>query len=115
MPRRRCSNLSDLSNMHLVCTSWAPRDRGLCSRIEKGSESDYLCYQNVRYLIFQEYWAFCQIKAAHVDDLLAVDVKGWLAEVPSIKEHSAIFGSHLPEGLNVEVKALEERLQAAKP
>ena len=54
------------------------------------------------------------IKAAHVDDLLAVDVKGWLAEVPLIKEHFASFGSHLPEGLNVEVNALEKRLQAAK-
>jgi hypothetical protein len=34
MPRRRCSNLSDLSNMHLMCTSWVPRNRGLCSRSE---------------------------------------------------------------------------------
>jgi phosphoenolpyruvate carboxykinase (GTP) len=49
-----------------------------------------------------------------VDELLSVDVEGWLAEVPSIKEHFAHFGSHLPEGLNLEVKALEERLQATK-
>ncbi len=54
------------------------------------------------------------IKGAHVDQLLKVDVKGWLAEVPLIKEHFATFGSHLPEGLNLELKALEERLQAAK-
>ena len=54
------------------------------------------------------------IKSAQVDELLSVDVEGWLAEVPSIKEHFAHFGSHLPEGLNAEVKALEERLQAAK-
>jgi phosphoenolpyruvate carboxykinase (GTP) len=54
------------------------------------------------------------IKGAQVDELLSVDVEGWLAEVPSIKEHFAHFGSHLPEGLNFEVKALEERLQATK-
>jgi GTP-dependent phosphoenolpyruvate carboxykinase len=49
-----------------------------------------------------------------VDELLSVDIEGWLAEVPLIKEHFAQFGGHLPEGLNLEVKALEERLQAAK-
>jgi phosphoenolpyruvate carboxykinase (GTP) len=54
------------------------------------------------------------IKGAHVDELLSVDIEGWLAEVPLIKEHFAHFGGHLPQGLNLEVKALEERLQAAK-
>src|SRR5580698_4916664 len=54
------------------------------------------------------------INAAQVNELLGVDVDGWLAEVPSIKEHFAKFGSHLPEGLNSEVKALEDRLRAAK-
>ena len=54
------------------------------------------------------------ITASHVDELLSVDIDGWLAEVPSIREHFAQFGSHLPEGLNLEVKALEERLRAAK-
>jgi phosphoenolpyruvate carboxykinase (GTP) len=52
--------------------------------------------------------------AANVEALLSVDIEGWLAEVPLIKEHFAHFGKHLPEGLNAEVKALEERLQAAK-
>ena len=46
--------------------------------------------------------------------LLGVDVEGWLAEVPLIKEHFERFGSHLPEGLSRELKALEDRLQAAK-
>jgi phosphoenolpyruvate carboxykinase (GTP) len=46
--------------------------------------------------------------------LLSVNVDEWLAEVPSIKDHFAKFGSHLPEGLNAELKALEERLKAAK-
>ncbi len=55
-----------------------------------------------------------EIKGAQLDELLSVDVEGWRAEVPSIKEHFARFGPHLPEGLNAEVKALEQRLQAAK-
>jgi len=51
---------------------------------------------------------------ADVEELLSVDIEGWLAEVPLIKEHLALFGRHLPEGLNAEVKALEGRLLAAK-
>jgi phosphoenolpyruvate carboxykinase (GTP) len=54
------------------------------------------------------------LKGAQLDELLSVDIEGWRAEVPSIKEHFARFGTHLPEGLNAEVKALEQRLQAAK-
>jgi len=54
------------------------------------------------------------IKGAHVDELLSVDIEGWLAEVPLIKEHFAKFGDRLPKGLNLEVKALEERLLAAE-
>jgi phosphoenolpyruvate carboxykinase (GTP) len=46
--------------------------------------------------------------------LLNVDLEGWKAEVPSIKEHFARFGSHLPEGMNAEVRDLEERLREAK-
>jgi phosphoenolpyruvate carboxykinase (GTP) len=49
-----------------------------------------------------------------VEELLSVDVEGWLAEVPLIREHFALFGRHLPEGLNAEVKGLEERLLAAE-
>ena len=55
-----------------------------------------------------------KMPAANVAELLSVDIEGWLAEVPLIKEHFARFGSHLPEGLNLEVKALEERLREAK-
>ena len=54
------------------------------------------------------------IKSSQVEELLSVDVEGWLDEVPSIKEHFARFGTHLPEGLNREVNALEERLKVAK-
>src|SRR5579863_2759147 len=44
-----------------------------------------------------------------VQELLSVDVEGWLAEVPRIKEHFAKFGKDLPDGLNAELKALENR------
>jgi phosphoenolpyruvate carboxykinase (GTP) len=54
------------------------------------------------------------IKGAHVDELLSVDIEGWLAEVPLIKEHFAKFGSHLPKELRDEVAGLEQRLQTAK-
>ncbi len=54
------------------------------------------------------------LDSAHVEELLSVDVEGWMAEVPLIREHFAHFGSHLPEGLNLEVKSLEERLRVAK-
>jgi phosphoenolpyruvate carboxykinase (GTP) len=56
-----------------------------------------------------------QMTAANVAELLGVDIAGWLAEVPSMREHFAHFGSHLPEGLNLELKALEERLAAPGP
>jgi phosphoenolpyruvate carboxykinase (GTP) len=54
------------------------------------------------------------IKDSNVEELLSVDVEGWLAEVPLIKEHFAKFGDHLPKGLQDEVAALEQRLKSAK-
>jgi phosphoenolpyruvate carboxykinase (GTP) len=54
------------------------------------------------------------LPAAAIAKLLGVDMEGWLAEIPSIREHFAKFGSHLPEGLNREVDELEERLRKAK-
>jgi phosphoenolpyruvate carboxykinase (GTP) len=54
------------------------------------------------------------IPAASLDKLLEVDVDGWLAEVPSIREHFAKFGSHLPQGMKQEIDKLEQRLRAAK-
>jgi phosphoenolpyruvate carboxykinase (GTP) len=53
------------------------------------------------------------MSAADVEMLLSVDIEGWLAEVPLIKEHFAHFGSHLPEGLNAELEGLERRLRSA--
>jgi phosphoenolpyruvate carboxykinase (GTP) len=54
------------------------------------------------------------LPAANVAKLLGVDVEGWVAEVPLIREHFAKFGNHLPEGLNREVDELEGRLRKAK-
>ena len=46
--------------------------------------------------------------------LLAVDVQGWLAEIPSVEEHFAKFGDRLPAGLQQELASLRQRLAAAK-
>ena len=54
------------------------------------------------------------IPATNLAKLLNVDVNGWLAEVPLIREHFAKFGSHLPQGMKEEVDKLEERLKKAK-
>jgi phosphoenolpyruvate carboxykinase (GTP) len=54
------------------------------------------------------------IKGAHVEQLLGVDIDGWLDEVPRIKEHFAKFGNHLPQGLSDELEALKQRLKAAR-
>ncbi|PYX72060.1 MAG: phosphoenolpyruvate carboxykinase (GTP), partial [Acidobacteria bacterium] len=54
------------------------------------------------------------ILAADIAKLLSVDIEGWLAEAPLIREHFAQFGSHLPEGLNREVAGLVQRLESAK-
>ncbi|MBZ5510344.1 MAG: phosphoenolpyruvate carboxykinase (GTP) [Acidobacteriia bacterium] len=54
------------------------------------------------------------IPADNLAKLLSVDVDGWLAEVPLIREHFAKFGSHLPQGMKEEVDKLEERLKKAK-
>ena len=54
------------------------------------------------------------LPAANLAKLLSVDVEGWLAEVPLIKQHFAQFGSHLPEAMNRELEELAKRLQSAK-
>ncbi len=48
--------------------------------------------------------------ASDVDELLRVDAKGWLSEVPHIREHYAKFGDRLPSALTEELNALEKRL-----
>ncbi len=54
------------------------------------------------------------IPSTNLAKLLNVDVDGWLAEVPLIREHFAKFGDHLPQGMKEEVDKLEERLKKAK-
>jgi phosphoenolpyruvate carboxykinase (GTP) len=54
------------------------------------------------------------IDALHVQQLLSVDVPGWLEEVTRIKEHFGKFGDRLPQELNSELKNLEARLRAAR-
>ena len=43
-------------------------------------------------------------------ELLRVDADEWRQEIPSIEEHYALFGDHLPEELRDELHALEKRL-----
>jgi len=54
------------------------------------------------------------LPASNVAKLLNVDIDGWLAEVPRIREHFAKFGDRLPEGMKKEVNDLEARLQKAR-
>ena len=53
------------------------------------------------------------VPAADLAELLRVDDKGWLAEVPLIEEHFAQFGDKLPQGLHDELAALVARLKGA--
>ncbi len=54
------------------------------------------------------------VPAANLEKLLSVDIAGWRAETPLIRQHFEKFGSRLPQGLRDEVAALEKRLQEAK-
>jgi len=47
-------------------------------------------------------------------ELLSVKVEGWLDEIPKIRDYYATFGSHMPQALEDELSALEERLKAAQ-
>ena len=54
------------------------------------------------------------IKPGDLATLLAVDVNGWLAELPLVRNHFDKFGSHLPKGLTEEVDSLEARLKKSQ-
>ena len=45
-----------------------------------------------------------------LDTLLALDVDGWKAAIPQIREHFAVFGERLPASLAVAVDTLEAQL-----
>jgi len=53
------------------------------------------------------------IPETSLHQLLDVDVEGWLAEIPLIREHFDKFGTHLPEGLNHELDELDRRLRTS--
>ena len=54
------------------------------------------------------------LPVAKLQQLLSVDLDGWLEEVPRIREHFAKFGKELPSGLSRQLDDLEGRLKAAK-
>ncbi len=49
-----------------------------------------------------------------LNELLRVDVEGWLAELPLIVEYYARFGDHLPKELRDELSGMKDRLEAEK-
>ncbi|MDQ3177938.1 MAG: phosphoenolpyruvate carboxykinase (GTP), partial [Actinomycetota bacterium] len=54
--------------------------------------------------------AGADIDVADLDTILSVDVDGWKAAVPQIREHYAQFGDRLPASLSVSLDTLEARL-----
>jgi phosphoenolpyruvate carboxykinase (GTP) len=55
-----------------------------------------------------------EISRDDIKELLRVDLDGWLAELPLIEEYYAQFGDHLPKGFRDELRAMKDRLEAAK-
>jgi phosphoenolpyruvate carboxykinase (GTP) len=51
-----------------------------------------------------------ELSAEATAELLAVDPDEWRAEVPSIEEHYAFLGDHLPHELRDQLDGLEKRL-----
>jgi phosphoenolpyruvate carboxykinase (GTP) len=54
------------------------------------------------------------LPAGTLERILSVDMDGWRAEVPLIREHFAKFGDRLPKGMSEEVDKLEQRLKQTK-
>ncbi len=53
------------------------------------------------------------ISDAALFQLLSVDIEGWLAEIPLIREYFGKFGTHMPEALNRELDDLDKRLRTS--
>ena len=51
------------------------------------------------------------VSSDNLKQLLSVDVAGWKAEVPLVRQYFSQFGDRLPKGLKDEVDNLERRLQ----
>ncbi|MCP3982953.1 MAG: phosphoenolpyruvate carboxykinase (GTP) [bacterium] len=47
-------------------------------------------------------------------ELLAVDIEGWIAEIPPIREYYKQFGARVPAELEKQLDALEARLKSAR-
>jgi phosphoenolpyruvate carboxykinase (GTP) len=54
-----------------------------------------------------------KVTTEQLTQLLSVDVDGWLAEIPLIREYFERFGSHLPKGLSHELEDLDRRLRSS--
>ena len=54
------------------------------------------------------------IEVEDMDQLLHVDIDGWLAELPLIQEYYETFGDHMPKQLVDELGAMRKRLESAK-
>ena len=50
------------------------------------------------------------VSTGDMEELLRVDVEGWRAEVPLIRQYYEQFGDRLPKALADQVETLEERL-----
>jgi phosphoenolpyruvate carboxykinase (GTP) len=54
-----------------------------------------------------------EVDAADLEAILSVDVEGWSAAIPQIREHYASFGDRLPDGLLKSLSELESSLSGA--
>jgi phosphoenolpyruvate carboxykinase (GTP) len=50
------------------------------------------------------------VSASDMEQLLAVDIEGWKQQLPQIRDHYAQFGDSLPDELDAQLAALEQRL-----
>jgi phosphoenolpyruvate carboxykinase (GTP) len=53
------------------------------------------------------------VSPAMMQQLLDVDIDGWLAQLPQMQQYYAEFGSALPQGLRDELEEFEQRLKSA--
>ena len=54
------------------------------------------------------------ISKERIQELLKVDVEGWLHEIPMIREYYKKFADHLPKELETQLDKLQKRLEAAR-
>ena len=53
-----------------------------------------------------------KVPETNLREMLKIDAEGWLAEIPSIREHYTKFEDRLPQGLTKELESLEHRLKS---